>query len=173
MLMNNRKLIFLMAVGKRIQAISILGREVMASRGLTGLAYDTLTHCGPELRSALEYLSQSEKYPVMVHCTQGKDRTGLIIALVLFLLDVPEQVVERDYCLSEKELEPEREGRLKEIGEIGLGPEFADAPKGFIIDLHAFIFEKHGSVKEYLQSIGVDEEMRKNIVEILSARKEL
>lgn len=32
-----------------MQAIAILGREVMLPRGLVGLGLDTLDHCGPEI----------------------------------------------------------------------------------------------------------------------------
>lgn len=38
-----------MLFGYRMQAISILGQEVMQPRGLIGLGYDTLDHSGPEI----------------------------------------------------------------------------------------------------------------------------
>lgn len=38
--------------------------------------------------------------PGLVHCTAGKDRTGIVIALLLLLLGVPEPVVVADYSLS-------------------------------------------------------------------------
>lgn len=38
-----------MAAGYRMEAISILGREVMQPRGLIGLGYDSIDHCGPEI----------------------------------------------------------------------------------------------------------------------------
>jgi protein-tyrosine phosphatase len=44
----HRKLVGLMAMGYRLEAISILGREVMQPRGLIGLGLDTIHHCGPE-----------------------------------------------------------------------------------------------------------------------------
>ncbi len=36
----------------------------------------------------------------MVHCTAGKDRTGLAVALLLLALGVPEETVIADYTLS-------------------------------------------------------------------------
>jgi protein-tyrosine phosphatase len=44
-----RKLIILMAFGYRMEAISILGREVMQPRGLAGLGYDCIDHSGLEI----------------------------------------------------------------------------------------------------------------------------
>lgn len=43
------KLVTLMAFGYRMEAISILGKNVMQPRGLTGLGYDSLDNCGPEI----------------------------------------------------------------------------------------------------------------------------
>lgn len=48
-----RKLITFMLFGYRMKAISILGREVMLPRGLIGLGYDSLDHCGPEIAEVL------------------------------------------------------------------------------------------------------------------------
>jgi len=41
------------------------------------------------------------QWPVYVHCTCGRDRTGVIIAAVLLALDVPTSVVVDEYLLSE------------------------------------------------------------------------
>ena len=43
------KLVTLMTLGYRIEAISILGREVMLPRGLIGLGFDSIDLCGPEI----------------------------------------------------------------------------------------------------------------------------
>lgn len=137
--------------------------------GLTGLAYDTIDHSGPEIKTAMVALADRETYPVLVHCTQGKDRTGLIVSLVLLLLGVEREAVERDYILSEGELEPERGGRMMEISEIGLGEEFAGCPKDWVESVEKHLVEKYGGIKLYLESIGVDEHTRNQIIEVLKA----
>lgn len=35
--------------------------------------------------------------PVLVHCTEGKDRTGIVVALVMFALGASEQAAQREY----------------------------------------------------------------------------
>jgi protein-tyrosine phosphatase len=43
---------------------------------------------------------------VLVHCHGGKDRTGIIMALLLSLAGVPRETIAQDYALSETQLEP-------------------------------------------------------------------
>jgi hypothetical protein len=73
---HTRKLIVLFVLGYRMKAINIIGREVMLQRGLIGLGLDTLDQSGPEIREALSLYANPQSLPILVHCTQGKDRTG-------------------------------------------------------------------------------------------------
>lgn len=127
------KLVALMATGYRTQAIGILGRDVMAPRGLIGLGKDTIDHGMTEMHKIFTLLANPCNYPTLVHCTQGKDRTGLVILLILLLLEVPLDAISADYMASERELESEKQERMKEITEIGLGEEFAGCPAGMYI----------------------------------------
>lgn len=157
-----------MAFGYRIEAIAILGKEVMLPRGLIGLGIDSIDYCGPEIAQAMGEFATSSRYPILVHCTQGKDRTGLLIALLLLLLEVPIEAITYDYCMSEAELMPERESRMVEIREIGLSEEFAGTPKAWIPKMKEHLDEKYGGVKGYLTSIGVDDTAQEKLVQILS-----
>lgn len=40
-------------------------------------------------------------WPVYIHCTSGRDRTGVVVAAVLLSIDVPREVVAEEYMLSE------------------------------------------------------------------------
>lgn len=161
------KLFGLYAAGYRTQAISVLGENVMARRGLAGLAEDSLEHCTKEVRSVFAVLADPAAYPVLVHCTQGKDRTGLIVLLVLMLLGVTRQAIERDYRLSEKELLSERAEKLREIRSIGLPDEFADCPEGWVGKVCGWIDERFGGVEAYLEHCGVGAAMRDRVKKIL------
>ena len=139
-----------MAFGYRNEGISILGKNVMQPRGLTGLGMDTLDHSHKEVREIFEILAEATSYPLLVHCTQGKDRTGFTILLVLALLHIDEQLIQADYIMSEKELEPEREERLKEIASIGLNEEFAGCPADFIQKMFEYLHIEYGGIESYL-----------------------
>jgi protein-tyrosine phosphatase len=53
----------------------------------------------PRLRGFFSRISQGE-VPVLVHCAAGKDRTGIAIALLLAVLDVPHETIIEDYLLT-------------------------------------------------------------------------
>ncbi|RPB15514.1 tyrosine/serine protein phosphatase-like protein [Morchella conica CCBAS932] len=140
----------------RLTAISLLGRKVLRPRGLPGLCHDSLLHCQSEIRETLTILSDPSSYPVLMHCTQGKDRTGLIAMLVLLLLDASVPAVQREYEESWEGLEGVRESMVREMLEVGLGSEFAGTPEGLVGEVEALLKEGWGGVEGYLESVGVD-----------------
>jgi len=149
------RLFSLYVCGYRKAAVGVLGQNVMAERGLAGLAEDSLEHCTAEVKAVFDILSDPESYPVMVHCTQGKDRTGLVVALVLMLLRVPPLAIDADYRRSESELEPERREKVREIQSIGLPSSFADCPSDWVETVSTWIDRRHGGVEKYLDRCGV------------------
>lgn len=163
------KLYGLYVLGYRTEAISVLGQNVMAKRGLAGLGEDSLRHCTGEVKAVFSILCKRESYPVLVHCTQGKDRTGLVVLLVSMLMDVPLEAIEKDYRLSERELEPEREEKLEEIRSIGLPDSFADCPADWVRTVSGWINERYGGVQKYLESCGVTREDQENLRATLKA----
>jgi len=146
-----------MIVGYRKDAIKILAPH-MEDMGLVGLAEQSLDVCTREVRQVFDILGEEQNWPVLVHCTQGKDRTGLIVMLVLLLLGVDQKTIDDDYRLSEPELEPEKEGRLKEMASIGLTEQFAICPPDLVSSVYSYLLEKYGSVEGYLEKAGVAKE---------------
>jgi protein-tyrosine phosphatase len=61
--------------------------------------------CGEWIRNTLELLAECEG-AVMFNCTTGKDRTGIISALLLGLAGVSDEDIIADYCVSEVYLRP-------------------------------------------------------------------
>ena len=59
-----------MAFGYRMEAVSIIGTEVMQPRGLTGLALDTLAHSAKEVGEIFHLLANGDNYPMIIHCTR-------------------------------------------------------------------------------------------------------
>lgn len=68
---------------------------------LTGLIYlRMLDNQHERLAQLYRYLLDESRLPVLVHCSAGKDRTGVVVALLLLLLGVPEKTVLADYSLT-------------------------------------------------------------------------
>jgi protein-tyrosine phosphatase len=54
------------------------------------------------IERALSVLADPElPWPVYMHCTSGRDRTGVVVAALLLALDVPPQIVAEEYMLSD------------------------------------------------------------------------
>jgi protein-tyrosine phosphatase len=69
--------------------------------GLLGTQYlDMVRDAGSAFVSVLEILAAPGSLPAVFHCTAGKDRTGVLSAIVLSLLGVDEPTVVADYALS-------------------------------------------------------------------------
>jgi protein-tyrosine phosphatase len=59
--------------------------------------------CAPVLQHLFDVLAASEgtaPLPIIVHCTAGKDRTGFVVAMLLYALGATPDVVLRDYLRS-------------------------------------------------------------------------
>ncbi len=115
----------------------------------------------PAIAAALRVLAGGS-LPAVFHCAAGKDRTGILAALLLTALGVPEETVLGDYQLTEASLprqidwleryEPE------EAGELASRPGWLLAAPAHV--MRAFLDglgRRHGSPMAYLYDIGVDD----------------
>ena len=116
------------------------------------------------LAAALRLLGDPDRVPAVFHCAAGKDRTGVLAALVLSLLGVDEGVVVTDYGLSrlgmDRMVEYVRSTYPDRFDAMSDQPRaFLEAPEAamalFLDDLRS----AHGSVEGYASSIGVDHDV--------------
>ena len=109
--------------------------------------------------------------PAVFHCAAGKDRTGVISALLLSLLGVPRETIVIDYAFSRRNLELintrlDHAGSYQEIME--------DLPKG-AYDADPACMESflrrvdaaHGSMQNWAESAGLDGELQARLRERL------
>ena len=73
---------------------------------LDDLYLHLLEESGDRLVSAIRVIAQGE--PTLVHCTVGKDRTGVTVALALAAVGADREAIIEDYALTESQLPPER-----------------------------------------------------------------
>lgn len=61
---------------------------------------------GDSVAEAVRYIAEGDHAPVVVHCTAGKDRTGIVVAMVLDLVGVPHREIVADYHITAANMAP-------------------------------------------------------------------
>lgn len=56
--------------------------------------------------SALRIIASSDQHPILYHCTAGKDRTGIVSAMLLDILGVEHETIAADYHLTTENMLP-------------------------------------------------------------------
>ncbi|MGW2372267.1 tyrosine-protein phosphatase [Kitasatospora sp. NPDC001683] len=110
-----------------------------------------------EIRQTLDVIIAAEA-PVVFHCMSGKDRTGLIAALVLTLLGVSEDDIAADFALTEHAT-PHliADWHATHPGQTLRWPGYGRAPETVIRLALADLASRYGSVMAYLtDTIGLD-----------------
>jgi protein-tyrosine phosphatase len=129
-------------------------------RSLATIYLAILDDAQPRVREIIAALAEPDAFPALVHCAAGKDRTGVIIALLLRLAGVPAETVTEDYALSAIYLTEEFYTGLRERV-IATGGDWArvepllGAPATLMHDTLTHIDERYGGVEAYLRAIGV------------------
>jgi len=127
--------------------------------GLLGSQYqEILRDAGSQILAALEVLATPEALPAVFHCTAGKDRTGVLSAIVLSLLGVDEPTVVADYALSGAAMlrlraklvakYPEGRETIESIDEV-----FSAEPAQ-MESLLDHLRDRYGSVGAYVEGLG-------------------
>ncbi len=143
--------------------ISLLGAELTGLPGTLAEVYDYMVdRCGPAIGTAVQTLSRPGALPALVHCSAGKDRTGLVVAFALAAVGVPDLVVAADYALSSLYLDPQNTPALGQIqAGSGLGASLTEAllasPPELILHALDRARQRAGSVAGYLASHGVNQ----------------
>jgi protein-tyrosine phosphatase len=127
--------------------------------GLLGTQYlEIVRDAGGQILAALDVLASTDALPAVFHCTAGKDRTGVLSAVVLSLLGVDEPTVVADYALSGAAMlalrakliakYPEGRETLENIDEV-----FSADPVQMerLLD---HLEEQYGSVAAYVDGLG-------------------
>ena len=86
--------------------------------------------CALELGAVFRRLAREDGLPAVLHCTAGKDRTGVTAALLLLVLGVPREWVLEDYALTGLYTEGRIRAAERFFRERGIEPERVSALLG-------------------------------------------
>lgn len=140
-------------------SISLLGadidvwRNVPAARSKEQFNCLVLEHFQTELRTVLQTIAAAPPGGVLFHCVSGKDRTGVVAALLQALVEVEVETIVEDYGLSTKNL------RAPYLAAYPTQPdavlERVRCPPEQIHNMLAYLTDRYGDTTRYLQTIGL------------------
>ena len=122
---------------------------------------ESLRRWGDRFAEAVAAVAHAGEAPVVVHCQGGRDRTGLVAALLLRLAGVSREDAAADYALSSERLEPrwrrwvdearddeERERRVR----------LSATPAPTMLGTLEALEREHGSAAGFLRAHGLSDE---------------
>jgi protein tyrosine/serine phosphatase len=116
---------------------------------------DIITTYSSSIAGVFHEIAEPENLPLLYHCMWGKDRTGIVTALIHLLLHVPREQIIADYMLSET------------IG-FTISPTWIEAVLNRV--------GEEGGIEAFLLTCGVDQKtqaaIRDNLLEAPSSTKD-
>ncbi len=86
----------------RILSAMLFQRRQLGRIFADAYKYELLAKGAEYIGDAIRTLADPANRPVVLHCTAGKDRAGILAALLLAILDIPEDVILADYSQSNR-----------------------------------------------------------------------
>jgi hypothetical protein len=112
--------------------------------------------------------------PVLVHCAFGKDRTGLLVAIVQAAIGVGAEAIADDYHRSDVPCTARRNWMIAEPladdPPVGKAPAFLfTAPRGAMVELLDRVVARHGSLEAWIDEFpirdGTVERLRSSLID--------
>ncbi len=116
-----------------------------------------LAHAGAEIGRLMRDVAGGESLPAVFHCTAGKDRTGIVAALILLAVGVDREIVLDDFELTNRYVTRETHAAMyQRMIDHGMSPEaaagmFAAARASMAAVLDELDAE-YGGVERYLET---------------------
>jgi protein-tyrosine phosphatase len=112
-----------------------------------------VAHLRAEIRHVLEIIATASTGPLLFHCVAGKDRTGVIAALLLAVADVVPEAIASDYAASFENLRAAYLERYADADPEAL-IEALQCPEEGVHNMLAYL-QEFGGARAYLESIGM------------------
>lgn len=118
-----------------------------------------LAHAQPQFKRVIDALTEPGALPALTHCTVGKDRTGMVIALILGAMGVPDETIVEDYALGSAHIEPLLDELRAQAAREGLDMAWYNrllaSDPAIMRRTLAHLREQYGGAEAYLRAAGV------------------
>lgn len=150
-------------------------------RMMCGRYHDHVTkpHAQAAIKKILNVLAQTPDGAVIFHCSEGKDRTGIVAMIILYLLGVDLETIRQDYLYSNYMLNDYRAKRDQKLAAVGENMKFranmrilGSVSDAFIDTSLIAIEERYGSLDNYLKNqLGVTSKLKNTLRELYLEKK--
>lgn len=159
---------------RRLRAL-LLDRRQMTPLMLNSYTSAMIDGHAHVIGETLRRMADEANLPMVVHCTAGKDRTGVVIALLLALLGVPDETILVDYSQSNRFYAAFRrygENAMQRFRVLGLTADdifpLLVADTAILSATMAYVRDHYGSVEAYLRDkAGVDQATQARLKDLL------
>lgn len=146
--------------------------ETINDGGLPMLNELILEMAAKGISYVLNLCADVNRHPLAFYCTAGKDRTGVVTAIILAACGVEDSAIVEDYAISAnvyKEM-GDHKAMVGALQQRDLNPDvFLGAPAEVMVDTLATIRGSYGSIDGYLDYIGFGEDDRERLRRALMA----
>ncbi len=115
-----------------------------------------LAHTQPQMKEVLQVIATAAPGPLLFHCVAGKDRTGIVAALLLALADVTPDAIAYDYSVSAEHLREAYLSRYANRDRAEILEAVRCPPEG-VYNMLEYL-ERCGGIRAYLAQIGLSPE---------------
>lgn len=143
--------------------------------------YDHVTrpHAQKTIHNILETLANTETGATLYHCSEGKDRTGLVTVFILYILGVDMEIIRNDYLYSNYMLEEYRALRDRMFKDDGENLKFranmrilGSVADAFLDTSLITVTEDYGSLDNYIRNqLSITPELRDRLRELYLEEK--
>jgi protein-tyrosine phosphatase len=117
---------------------------------------------GGELMKALEVIADPRSHPLVFHCSAGKDRSGILAAIILGVLGVADEDIVEDYTLTASYIDEmkKRWDTIPEMADYNDFPEYILLASSESMELFLSALKQgYGSVRGYVEAQGAEGEL--------------
>lgn len=155
---------------KKLQNLPLYGEDNVPPQfdGIDTTYGNLINTVGEKFAQAATFVAE-ESGRTLIHCLIGKDRTGLVVGLLLSTVGVSDEEIFYDYSLSEIEVKKHTQDMI--LDRFNSMENISEEQRKLAIELHLAspakaletifhnVRKNYGSIREYLQTYGATDEV--------------
>lgn len=138
----------------------------------------------PSYRQLMEVVLDPSNWPILIHCSAGKDRSGVAVALILEAIGVDRETIMEEYLLTNEvgrsqqkaEFLARESSKYRGVGRRNRSPSasawypIVGVRAEMLEAFYASVNEEYGSMDAFLAELGVDQEARSALMSSLTVQ---